>query len=174
MTPTRLAAALSSFFLAGVFAAPSWAQEFPARKPGLWEVNMQVEGSPAKLAKHCVDEKTDKQMQQMGQGMNPQCQPGTQKRDGNTYLFEQECKFGSSVVATRSMTKGDFQSKFQTEIESRFTPPINGKASSKTVLDAKWAGACPSGWKPGDIELSGGIRINVNDLMQGAGKLPKK
>jgi Protein of unknown function (DUF3617) len=174
MTLRALASATFTVLLASLISTSALAQDFPPRKPGLWEVNMIMDGVPPKLAKHCVDEKTDKQMQQMGQGMNPECKPGTQKRDGNTYLFEQECKFGNSVVATRSMTKGDFQSKFQTEIDSRFTPPINGKATSKTVLDAKWAGACPSGWKPGDMELPGGIRMNVNEVMQGAGKLPKK
>ncbi len=174
MTFTKIGAAAFVVLASAILSSPSQAQDFPTRKPGLWEINMKMEGSPATLAKHCVDEKTDKQMQQMGQGMNPDCKPGVQKREAGAYLFEQECKFGKSVMASRTIAKGDFQSRFQTEIESRFTPPMNGIATSKTVLDAKWAGACPSGWKPGDMELPGGMRMNVNEMMQGAGKPAKK
>ena len=84
-------------------------------------------------------------MQQMSQGMTSDCKPGVQKRESDAYVFEQECKFGKSVMSSRSVTKGDFQSRFQTEINTRFTPPMNGQSQSKMVLDAKWAGACPSG-----------------------------
>ncbi len=173
MTFPKIGAAAFVLMVGAICSAQAQAQDFPARKPGLWEVNMKMEGSPATLTKHCVDEKTDKQMQQMGQAMNTDCKPGVQKQEAGAYLFEQECKFGKSVMASRSITKGDFQSRFQTEIESRFTPPLNGQAGSKMVLDAKWAGACPSGWKPGDMEM-GGKRINVNEMMQGAAKPAKK
>jgi len=29
------------------------------------------------------------------------------------------------------------------------------------TLSATYDGACPTGWKPGDMELPGGMRVNV-------------
>jgi hypothetical protein len=39
---------------------------------------------------------------------------------------------------------------------------MNG--SHKMVLDAVWQGPCPAGFKPGDMELPGGMKINVLEM----------
>ncbi len=37
-------------------------------------------------------------------------------------------------------------------------------------MSARWVGACPSGWKPGDMEMAGMGRVNVNEMMSVAAK----
>nr|QQZ49522.1 hypothetical protein JKL49_21540 [Phenylobacterium glaciei] len=34
----------------------------------------------------------------------------------------------------------------------------------KITVEAAWQGACPEGYKPGDMSLPGGIKINILDL----------
>lgn len=150
------------------------AQDFPARKAGLWEISMQTDGSPRQGLKHCVDEKTDKQMQQLSQGAAESCKVSPLRKEGNSLVSEQQCTFGKQNIASRSVITGDFQSKIRTEVSSTYTPPLAGRATGKTLVEAKWTGACPSGWKPGDMEMPGGGRMNVNQMMEGVGKNPKR
>lgn len=151
---------------ATTLAAPALAQELPSRKPGLWEITMQVTNSPSQTMRQCIDEKTDQQMQRLGQGMSQQqCSKNVLKRDGDKYVGESECKLGNSVASSRSVFAGDFDKTYRGEIETRYTPAMAGITQSKVTLSAKWAGACPSGWKPGDMEMGGMGRMNVNELM---------
>lgn len=169
--PARWLAVLGTLILT---AGPAQAQEFPPRKPGLWEITMIGTGIPPHTVKHCVDAKTDKQMQQSAQGLVGSCKPGRLQKEGAAFVFDQECSFGGYSVLSRSVTTGDFQSKIRTEVTSKFTPPLPGRDANKTAIDSQWTGACPAGWKPGDMEMPGGARANVNQLFEGLEKPPQK
>lgn len=58
----------------------------------------------------------------------------------------------------------------------KYSPPMAGVSQSKVTMQAKWTGACPAGWKPGDMEMPGGMgRVNVNEMMSAGGmRAPKK
>jgi hypothetical protein len=162
VVPVSLTLALAVTALATSVAA----QELPSRKPGLWEITMQVTNSPSQTMRQCIDEKTDQQMQRFGQGMSQQqCSKNVLKRDGDKFVGESECKVGTSVASSRSVFAGDFDKTYRGEIETRYTPAMAGIAQSKVTLSAKWAGTCPTGWKPGDMEMAGMGRMNVNELM---------
>jgi hypothetical protein len=175
LAPTRLRAPLLTLALALAAGAVA-AQDLPARKPGLWEITMQVTNSPSQTVRHCLDEKTDQQMQRFGQGMSQQqCTKNTLQRDGDRYVGESECKLGPTVATSRSVFGGDFEKAYRGEVETRYAPPMAGISQSKVTMSAKWAGACPAGWKPGDMEMPGMGRVNVNELMSsGPPKAPKK
>lgn len=160
---------LTGLLVSPLVMLPAAAQgiDLPARKPGLWEISMQMEGMPTQNMRHCVDEKTDRQMQRAGRGVSENCTPGTPRKDGNALVYEQECQMGKSRVSSRTVMTGDFNSKVHTEVSSTYNPPLAGRANSKMVMDAKWAGSCPAGWKPGDMEMPGGMRMNVGQMMQG-------
>ena len=153
------------------------APDLPARKPGLWEITMQVTNAPSQTMRHCIDEKTDAQLQRMGQGMGQQqCTRNTLVRDGDRWVGESECRFGSTVATSRSVFAGDFDKAYKGEIDVKYAPPMAGVSQSKVTMLAKWAGACPAGWKPGDMEMPGGMgRVNINEMsMHGASKAPRK
>jgi hypothetical protein len=145
------------------------AQEMPARKAGLWQLSMTVSGAPAQNIRHCIDEKTDKQMQQLGQGMDRNaCSRNEWRQDGDRYIGESECRFGPSTTTTKTVFQGDFSKSYKGEIEGRIDPPMGGMSQTRTTITARWVGACPAGWKPGDMEMPGGMgRINVNDFPAG-------
>ncbi|RPH45069.1 MAG: DUF3617 family protein [Burkholderiales bacterium] len=161
---------------AALGAGPAMALDLPARKPGLWEITMQVTNSPSQTVRQCIDEKTDVQMQRFGQGLSQQqCTKNTMQRDGDRYVGESECKLGPTVATSRSVFGGDFDKAYRGEVETRYAPPMAGISQSKVTMSAKWAGACPAGWKPGDMEMPGMGRVNVNELMTSAPtKAPKK
>jgi hypothetical protein len=156
-------------------AGVAHAQDMPARKPGLWEITMQTTNAPSQTVKHCIDEKTDRQMQQLGKSMDRNaCTKDLWRKDGERYLGESECKFGASVATSRSTFAGDFGRSYRGEVDTRFEPPLSGVSQSKVTIVARWAGACPAGWKPGDMETPGMGRMNVNELAAGrAAKQPR-
>lgn len=160
--------ALALFAVCFVSPAVSQGINLPARKAGLWEISMRMDGVPPQNVRHCVDEKTDRQMQEASQGMNESCKVAAQRKEGSAILIDQECQMGKTKISSKTVITGDFRTTVKTEVSSTYSPPMAGRATSKTVLDAKWAGACPAGWKPGDMEMPGGMRMNVGQMMPGA------
>lgn len=156
-----LAAALSS----STFAA---ATDMPHRKPGLWEMKMQVPGMPqAMTSQQCIDEKTDDLMQQQGQAQaEQQCSKNTMRKEGNKVIVESVCKFNGTTAATTAVFTGDFSRSYHGEINTTYSPPMQGMKSSKQTMEAKWLGACKPGQKPGDVIMPGMGSMNINDMMK--------
>jgi hypothetical protein len=110
-------------------------------------------------------------MQRFGQGLSQQqCTRNTIRRDGDRYVGESECRAGASTMTSRSVFAGDFDKAYRGEVETRYQPPMAGISQSKVTMNARWVGACPAGWKPGDMEMAGMGRVNVNEMMSAAAK----
>lgn len=140
---------------------PQW----PVRKPGLWQLTLQTAGAGPQVARHCIDARTDRAMQQMAEGTDAQtCSSRNYRRDGDRFLGESECRFGTSVARVRSSVEGDFTRSYRGEIDSRIEPPTAGLNQMKVTLSARWLGACPAGWKPGDMDVPGMGRVNIADV----------
>jgi hypothetical protein len=79
---------------------------------------------------------------------------------------------GGTIVSTGE-AKGDFGSHYTVDIKSSTTgaaaPQMNGEHAM--TLEATWKGPCPAGFKPGDMELPGGMKINML-TMGGSGAGP--
>jgi hypothetical protein len=160
----RVAAAAIAAVLAAV-AATAGAQDLPTRRPGLWEITMQQPNAGSQVVRQCIDETTDRQMQQLGQGIaRENCSKNAWRRDGERYVSESECRIGSTTAVSRSVFGGDFAKSYRGEVVSRFDPPLAGMSQTKTTIAARWVSACPGGWKPGDMEMPGMGRMNVNEL----------
>ena len=110
-----------------------------------------------------------------GWGLQESC-GNVQPRDGDRWVGESGCRYGNSVATSRSVFAGDFDKGYKGEVDVKYSPPMGGISQSKVTMLAKWAGACPTGWKPGDMEMPGGMgRVNVNEMMgAGAPKAPRK
>lgn len=161
---------LTLLLLALTFSALSSAapQDMPARKPGLWEIKMQMPGMPQPmLSQQCIDEKTDDLMQQQGQAQaKQQCSKNAMRRDGEKVIVESVCKFDATTATTTAIFSGDFSRSYRGEISTTYAPPMQGMKSSKQTLEAKWLGACKPGQKPGDVIMPGMGNININDMMK--------
>lgn len=162
----RLAIALLALALCPpVLAAP---KDMPARKPGLWETRMQVPGMPQPMvSQQCIDEKTDNLMEQQGQARaKQQCSKNAVRKEGDKVIVESVCTFDGTTATTTAVFTGDFSRAYRGEINTTYSPPMQGMKSSKQTMEAKWLGACKAGQKPGDVIMPGMGSMNINDMMK--------
>jgi len=139
------------------------------RKPGLWEISASADGHAMPMAmKQCADEDSDAQMMQIAQVRSDSCKVSGFTKTASGYEFSSECEVNGSKMTSSGVFTGDFQSKYKGEIVTKISPPIFGKESSNTILEAKWIGPCPEGMKAGDMEMENGMRINLEQAKQGA------
>ena len=148
---------------AGAPAAPPTLQ----RKPGLWRMAMSMEGVDfVQTTRVCIDEATEREMSVWGaQTTRDMCSEHrvTRQRDGS-WAFRSVYSMGSGgVTTTEGVATGDFQSRYQvratTTTSGAATPQMN--RSGTMTIQASWEGPCPEGWRPGDMEVPGGGRINL-------------
>jgi hypothetical protein len=174
---------LSLIVLALITVGPAAALDLPARKPGLWEIKMTVEGRslPTPTSQHCIDAETDKLMQSIGGSVREDMCP---KRDvqkvGATIVVDSVCKIGDATTTSHAVVSGDFNSAYTVKVSSKREGgrPIPGMVdgTSTITIEAKWTGACGD-LKPGDM-VTAGRKINIRDLqkmgMPGGAAAPKK
>jgi hypothetical protein len=150
-------------------------EALPKRKPGLWEIQHQMQGLPnvAGPIQMCTDEKSDDIMRMGAEDMKPKCSVMDFKKDGDRDTVKSVCKIMDTTSATTTATfTGSFDSSYRGDIHSTYDPPIHGKKEINMSLAAKWLGPCKAGQKAGDIILPnlgarGGKNLpNVQELLK--------
>jgi len=141
---------------------------FPARRPGLWQQAMSA-GEFKQVSKLCLDKATDEKLSVWGAGAAKEKCAKTEMSRGldGTWSFSSVCDMGGGGKTTTSGTiTGDFNAKYQmvaqSTTEGASAPQMNGP--HKMALEATWLGPCPAGFKPGDMELPGGMKMNMAAL----------
>ncbi|MBI1906150.1 MAG: DUF3617 family protein [Rhodocyclales bacterium] len=160
------------FGIAAVHGAP----DLPKRQPGLWEMttNMPQMGGLAMTVQTCVDSTTDELMAKQGDEAQI-CEKRDYRRDGDRVVFEATCKTDGSTVHVKGVFSGNFAHSYKGKIDSTYTPPIHGMASSSMTMEGRWLGACKPGQKPGDTQMMGmpGMgNINIQEMMKNMPKNP--
>jgi hypothetical protein len=161
--------------LAATLALPAPAQDVPRRKSGLWEINMDRGSAHAKDGKsgpptvvtQCVDQAKDDALQQMGQQMarEMKCTWTKLQRTPAGLASESACDLGTMKTKSSTLITGDFNTAYKMEIHTRYDPPMMGRAEGTTIMEARWAGACKPGQRPGDMTMPGGRTMNLYDMM---------
>ena len=162
-----LLSALALGCAAALAAAGALAIDFPTLKPGLWESALTREGAGQKAPtmKMCMDASLQKEMMDAGMGtMKEMCSKNDIRREGNKVFGNAECKFGESTMKSSSVTTFTGDTAYHTEVKATYDPPMAGRASNTTVIDAKWTGPCPAGMQPGDVVLPDGRKINMRTM----------
>jgi hypothetical protein len=152
---------------AALGATSALAIDFPTLKPGLWESNLTREGAGQKAPtmKMCMDASLQKEMMDAGMGtMKELCSKNDIRREGNKVISNAECKFGDSTMKSTSVTTFTGETAYHTDVKATYDPPMAGKGSNSTVIDAKWTGPCPAGMQPGDVILPDGRKINMRTM----------
>ena len=141
-------------------AAAEGQQEFPGRRPGLWELKIGSQDRE-QISKQCIDAGTDARMREMGGQIGQMCRRISGRLSGDSYVSESECRMAGSLIHSKAAFQGDLSCDYRGEIVSTFTPPLMGQSGSTTSLKARWIGACPAGMKPGDALLPNGAKVNI-------------
>lgn len=145
----------------------------PSRKEGLWKQTIKAKDTTIE-SRFCIDAALDKRMTMWSQGTaGDNCSKNEIHRglDG-TVTFDTVCALGSGgTVASKGVAKGDFGSHYTVTVEGTVSgAPVEGmNGTNTTVIEADYQGPCPSGWKPGDMEMAlpGMPKMKVNfDKMQ--------
>ncbi|GER20455.1 DUF3617 domain-containing protein [Variovorax boronicumulans] len=157
--------------VACLLAGPALAIDYPARKPGLWEIQTGEGGAatakaPGQTIQQCIDAATDKAMREMGQGMGKDmCSRQDLRLEGVKLVIDSVCKIGPTTATSRAVMSGDFSSAYRVESKSTYSPPLMGRTEGTSVVDAKWVGPCKPGQKPGDMVMGNGMKMNMLDAM---------
>ena len=154
--------------LAGFFSLQAAAQDMPKMKPGLWETSTATaagKGAQGHTAKTtlCINEAVQKEMMAFSQHAGAQCSKNTTRRDGNKFIGEAECKLGTSVMKSQSVATFINDTSYRVESRTTFSPPMGGMSESSATQEAKYAGPCPAGMQPGDMNV-GGRTMNISDI----------
>lgn len=148
--------------IAILLVTPAVALDMPARKPGLWELNMEFVGRkiPAQAKKQCVDAASNKLMkfEFRRSGARSLCQTGRRQiRHGHDGGLD--CTFGDATMTTHAVVTGNFDSAYTVAVTStreggRPMPGTAAGGASRMTIAAKWLGPCADGQKSGDIIMA--------------------
>ncbi len=160
-------------------AAPALGAGFdlPARKPGRWEMKIQVDTAamPPQIIRMCLDQETDKLLNQLfGAMASSMCSKQEQRTDGDSIVLDSECKVGDMATVSHTVVTGDFSSAYTMKTELHMSgsnapqglkqAAPEGAMDQATTIEATRTGDCSAGEKPGDIDLGGGRTTNVRDM----------
>jgi hypothetical protein len=141
---------------------PAAAADFPARKPGLWEMKMSFESrAPAQSIQQCIDAATDLIMQSSASNIGSQnCSKRDVVKSGDTTTIDSVCSVAGRNATSHAVVTGSFDSAYTMTVASKSDvgPGIN------MTIAAKWLGPCQADQKPGDLILPGGIKMNLRDM----------
>ena len=150
----------------------------PARKAGLWEQTIST-GKMVQTSRICFSDELNKTMTLWGQQSGKaDCSEQSMTPTLGGWKFRSTCNLGSSgTVRSQGEAKGDFGRHYTVDMKSSTTgaaaPQMNGEHAM--TLEGTWKGPCPADFKPGDMELPGGMKINMLTMAQagpGAGGKP--
>jgi hypothetical protein len=167
----RLAHSAVLVVAALMLAAPVLAaSDYPKLKPGLWEMTTASSRTPDAKSKStlCLDASIQQDVIRMSSGMMASmCSKSEMKMVGNRFSAEAVCNFGGSTMKSKSVMTMSGDTAYHTEAEATFDPPLGGQATSKSVIDGRYVGACKPGQKPGDLTTPSGQTINIRNVMSG-------
>lgn len=149
-------------------AAPAAATQAESRlREGLWQTTMTAGDTPPVVSRMCVDADMNAFSASMSQPADNDCsQEITPVADG--MRFSMRCAMGASgEMSSEGSLTGDFQTGYRMEstttTEGAAMAIMNGTVT--TVSEAVYQGACPAGWRGGDMEITGlPQRINIHDM----------
>ena len=166
---------LLTIFCASAIAAPV---EMPNRKPGLWEIKINHSSAqiPAQTVRHCTDASTDKEMSGTFAPMTKDmCSKQDMQKTATGMTIDSTCNIGGMTSVSHMDVTGDFNSAYAIKMTSQNSGgPAGMPHETSTTMEAKWLGACKADQKPGDMIMSGGVKMNIKDLQKLRGAMPKQ
>jgi hypothetical protein len=155
-------------------AAPAFALDMPARKPGLWQLTMTFEQPklPSHVVEQCTDAATDKLLNgNFGGSVQQNCQKQEAHRAGATLVVDSVCSFGGATSTTHAVVNGNFNSAYTVKVVTRREggrpmPGVGQHGEMHMAVAAKWLGPCAKGQRPGDMIMGNGMKMNVLDLQK--------
>lgn len=158
--------------------APQTAEAAPVGHPelreGLWVVTSQMDDLTTTM-RMCVDAEVQRRMSVLGSQMaGGACEEAeVTPQAGGGWTVRSVCDMGSGgrTVSEGALT-GDLRTAYRNEMTSTTSgaavPHMNRTVTQ--VVQGEHQGACPEGMSPGDLEGPGGVRLNMLEMAEMAGR----
>jgi Protein of unknown function (DUF3617) len=150
----------------GLAALPALSQTplTPVRKPGWWEMKIDVQGpTPTPIRQTmriCTDPAVDKAQSPFGVHAGSTCPPLDVAKTPTGWELHESCALAGMTISTSGHATGDLDSHYDVALVTHLAPaPTPQAAETHIAIDATWLGPCPAGKKPGDVEMT--LRTNV-------------
>jgi hypothetical protein len=146
------------------------AAELPSRKPGLWEMKMNVEsrGGAGPTMRQCIDAATDQAMQSSAGALAQMtCAKRDVQRTANGITIDSTCTIGGKTATTHAVVTGSFDSAYTMTVT---TQGEGAPAGTRTMtMSAQWLGPCAADQKPGDMIMANGMKMNIIEMQRRGG-----
>ena len=155
-------------------ATPSFGDDLPKRKSGLWEIKTSSAAVKDEIRSvhMCVDQQADNLTGLAASTAKQMCSKTDMRRESGRLTIDSVCRFGSTTATTHSVITGNFDSVYRVDTSSTYDPPMGEMKQSHATIDARWIGPCKADQRPGDMILGNGVKININDT-KGTINVPK-
>lgn len=175
---SHLSLSLAGALMLGAAMESASADEWPTRKPGLWDIRIvEAHSQVAGLTmQQCTDQATDKDMIAAASPMTKEvCSKHDFRKAAAGYVADAVCSANGMAMTSHSEITGDFNAAYTMKVTSRYdTGPGKPPRDMAMTIEAKWVGPCKPNQKPGDMVMPGGFTMNVKDLQKLKSMLPKQ
>jgi len=125
---------------------------------GLWSIAYSSSTSARTLARVCVDPRVDLLLATVNRHIGADCDQQAVRTTDDIIHLQAICPVqGDGERAVSGEASGDLASTFSltgiVRTQGSRIPTLNG--SQNFVSSGSYLGACPDGWRPGDVELEG-------------------
>lgn len=156
--------------------APSAAAVRGQLKPGLWRISQTADGQTT-VSRLCVDAALQARLSVLGshQAAGACQETAITPAPGGGFTTRAVCD-SSASGGGRVLTEGVVTGDLETAYVHRMTSAASGFAvahmnrKSEAVAEGRYEGACPADMKPGDIDMPGGLRLNMERMADGAAR----
>lgn len=139
----------------------------PKRKPGLWTQSMTADGT-TQVTKLCLDAAAEDKLAMVGGSISKDiCSESSMTpKIGGGWTYSSVCKVGDGTTTSTGTITGDFNSAYKMEAKSVTVGSSMAQANGphEMMVEAKWEGPCPADYKPGDMALPNGMKVNMLEM----------
>jgi hypothetical protein len=152
------------------------AVQSPHRKPGLWEMTLQSDRTPAPIVtRWCFDAASDRLMPVLGRRerrrgpLAAACAKMSVSKSGDSYVMDSQCSFGGATITNHQVISGDFNVRYAAvstiHVQGSSDPARNGAHT----LTQSWVykGDCPAEVQPGQVECPDGSVMAMASMRRG-------
>jgi hypothetical protein len=160
----RCLLAVSLLCVVGVTVAQDLPANLPPKfKPGLWEVQAQIQPQEqTQTFRICMDKNTEQAMDKIRLQVveNSSCKVVNTFPANGVEVSDTECTAHGGNMSAHSETHFDGDTSFRGEGIVR----MNGSDTMKATTTGHWTGACGEGQKPGDVVMDNDQSMSIKEM----------
>ncbi len=156
---------LAIFSAALLSSLPVHADELPPRKSGLWEMKDRLADPtiPEVTTQQCIGDTVERKSSPASAEQEV-CSGYDIRKTATGYVIDAVCSSGNLTTSWHSEVTGDLNAHYVATSTTRSQRgPSAPLVELTTTTEAKWLGDCKPDQQPGDLIITGGPKMKVED-----------